>query len=123
VQIAQIAIIVIYYLEIFMTSETGELSEGARLAKLRAFQPRTYHAGFSGARNTLILEQLRISLEDFNWMMEIARSEIKIGRASSVEAYKRQAGDILEQNFLSGSEMSSILDAKLLEIYKILDRL
>jgi hypothetical protein len=43
-------------LEDFMTSETGELSEGARLAKLRAFQSRIYHAGFVGARNTAILE-------------------------------------------------------------------
>jgi hypothetical protein len=123
VQIAQIAIIVIYYLEIFMTSETGELSEGARLAKLRAFQPRTYHAGFVGARNTAILEQLKVSVEDFNGMMGIAGGKIKIEKASSIGAYKRQAGDILEQSFKSDSEISRVLNQKLSEIYTILDRL
>jgi hypothetical protein len=110
-------------LEDFMTSETGELSEGARLAKLRAFQSRIYHAGFVGARNTAILEQLKVSVEDFNGMMGIAGGKIKIEKASSIGAYKRQAGDILEQSFKSDSEISRVLNQKLSEIYTILDRL
>ncbi len=105
-----------------MSLETGELSEGARLAQLRAFRPRTYHAGFAGARNIAILEQLKVSVEDFKGMMKIAGGKSKIEKATSIDAYKKQAGDILEQDFIPNSEISRVLNQKLSEIYTILDR-
>ncbi len=106
-----------------MKSESGELSEGARLAKIRAFIPRIFKAGLAGSRLTAVSGQLNYAQEDFNTLMGMAGEDAKVSPTHTVEDFKKQAGDILEQKFKSNPELQRALQEKLLNIYEILGRL